>query len=176
MTRDNSEDNYTHFEESIDDPEGNEGKDTFLTNLALFYLRMQAKMLLPATTIQCLIEEFQEVHDSNVENMFHSLRDELMKLNISVTDINNIIGNLNKTNLLRLYNEGVFRSDATRKTYFKNNFNYVPPKQVYLGKDSKGNDCFSQYVPIAETIKALMSNESMQLQYAEAKTAKSHDP
>ena len=113
--------------------------------------------------IQCLIEEFQGVHDSNVENMFHSLRDELMKLNISVTDINTIIGNLNKSNLLRLYNEGDFRSDGTRKTYFKNNLNYVPPKQVYLGKNSKGNNCFSQYVPIAETIKALMSHESMKL-------------
>ncbi len=35
--------------------------DVFM-NLALFYLRMQAKMLLPATTISALIGEFQELH------------------------------------------------------------------------------------------------------------------
>lgn len=35
--------------------------DLFLTNLALFYLKMQAKMLLSASTISILIEEFQEV-------------------------------------------------------------------------------------------------------------------
>jgi len=36
-------------------------RNDFLTNLALFYLRMQAKMILPASTISTLIEEFQEI-------------------------------------------------------------------------------------------------------------------
>ena len=91
---------------------------------------MQAKMLLSATTIQILIEEFQVVHDSNIEHIFSKLRDKLIKLNMSVTDIDNIIAGLNKSNLLRLYNERVFRSDETQETYFCRNFNYVAPKQV----------------------------------------------
>lgn len=35
----------------------------FLNSLAFFYLKMQVQMLLPATTIQAIIEEFQEVHN-----------------------------------------------------------------------------------------------------------------
>lgn len=37
--------------------DGEKDRDLFLPNLALFYLRMQAKMLLPASTISTLIEE-----------------------------------------------------------------------------------------------------------------------
>ncbi len=39
-------------------------ENEFMNSLALFYLQMQAKMLLPASVIQKLIEEFQEVHSS----------------------------------------------------------------------------------------------------------------
>lgn len=108
-------------------------------------------MLLPATTIQSLIEEFQVVHDSNMEHIFSKLRDELTKLNISVIDIDNIIAGLNKSNPLRLYNKGVFRSDETWKTYFRRNLNYGAPKQVYLGKNTKGKDCFSLWESISLT-------------------------
>lgn len=41
-------------------------KDKFLTNVALFYLRMQSKMILPATTIQILIDEFMDVHTNSM--------------------------------------------------------------------------------------------------------------
>lgn len=44
-------------------------KDTFLTNLALFYLRMQSKIILPATTIQALIDEFMEVHTNSMTHV-----------------------------------------------------------------------------------------------------------
>lgn len=77
---------------------------------------------------------------------------------MSSPDIDNIVAGLNKSNLLRLHNEGVFRSDDTQKTYFKRNFNYVAPEQVYLGKHSRGKDCFLRYVPVRETLKELESH------------------
>lgn len=46
--------------------------DVFMTNLALFYLRMQAKMLLPATTISALIAEFQELHTNGITHVLTS--------------------------------------------------------------------------------------------------------
>lgn len=171
-----TEDTHDTFMHLQDDACCNSGDKTFLTNLALFYLRMQAQMLLPATTIQCLIDEFQVVHDSNMQHIFSKLRDELTKLNIPLIDIDNIITGLNKNNLLRLYNEGVFRSDETRKTYFKKEFNYVAPNKVYLGKNSKGKDCFLQYVPVKETLRALLSHESVKSQYTAAKAHRSDDP
>ena len=133
-------------------------------------------MLLPASTIQSLIEDFQVVHDSSMEQVFSKLKEELAKQNMSENDIDQIITGLNKTNLLRLYNEGIFNSDQTRKTYFKRNVNYVAPKQVYLGTDSSGKDRFLQYVPVKETLKALLSHQSVKEQYTEAQTHRSDDP
>lgn len=43
-----------HIEEDVVPDE-----EQFLKNLALFYLRMQAKLLIPATTIQTIIEEYR---------------------------------------------------------------------------------------------------------------------
>lgn len=38
----------------------------FLNNLALLYLKIQAKMLLPVSTIQTILEEFHEVQNSGM--------------------------------------------------------------------------------------------------------------
>lgn len=56
-------------------------------------------------------------------NIYNFKIDELTNLKIPLIDIDNIITGLNKNSLLRLYNEGVFRSDETRKTYFKKKMN-----------------------------------------------------
>lgn len=164
------------LDSNIEDQSDISTNDTFLTNLALFYLRMQAQMLLPASTIQTLIEEFQILHDDNMNHMFTKLREELTMLNMPSGDIDNLLTGLNKNNLLKLYNEGLFRSDNTRKNYFKHRFNYVSPKKQYLGRNSCGKDCFLQYVPVKETLRALLSHESVKQQYNEAKESQPNDP
>uniref|UniRef100_A0A9J7XWE9 Histone H2B n=1 Tax=Cyprinus carpio carpio TaxID=630221 RepID=A0A9J7XWE9_CYPCA len=123
-------------------------RNAFLTNLALFYLRMQAKMLLPASTISTLIEEFQELCTNAMSQMFVRLCEELSNLDIPDERIFNIIDGLSKDNLLKMYNEGMFRSDATRKTYFKNNFHYVEPLQVHpdTGISSKAMGIMNSFV------------------------------
>ena len=145
-------------------------RNVFLTNLALFYLRMQAKMLLPASTISTLIEEFQEVCTNAVAQMFVKLRQELTELGIPLEKISNIIDGLSKENLLAMYNEGLFRSDATRKTYFKKNFNYVEPIPVRLGFDASGKERFYHYVPVKDTLNALLNLPSVREQWQVSQT------
>lgn len=58
-----------------------------------------------------------------------------------------------------MWNEGVFRTDQTRKTFFKSKFNYVEPVETYLGVDAKGKERFYQYVPIKDTIKSLFTKK-----------------
>lgn len=95
--------------------------DVLMTNLALFYLRMQAKMLLPATTISALrflIDEFQDLHEHGMTHVLAKVSQELTKLEIPRDRIQTIVEGLSKENLLKMYNQGVFRSDQTRKTFF----------------------------------------------------------
>ncbi|XP_048024991.1 uncharacterized protein LOC125254419 [Megalobrama amblycephala] len=143
----------------------NKVDDVFMTNLALFYLRMQAKMLLPATTISALIAEFQELHKNGITHVLTVVSQELEKLKIPRDRIHEIVDGLSKENLLKMYNESVFRSDQTRKIFFKNNFCYVEPTQVYLGVDPNGKERFCQYVPVKATLKALLSHPSVREQY-----------
>jgi hypothetical protein len=162
------------FDGSVDtiDEEVNEGnaikqtvdENNFINNLALFYLKMQAKMLLPATTIQTLIGEFQQIHDIGQSHMRSVLHDKLSNAGIDDHEIDKIIYDLSKEDLMKTYNNGLLRSDATRKTFFKTQFNYVEPVPVYLGEDAAGQDRFCQYIPVLETIKSLFKQTCIQKQ------------
>ncbi|KAK0153029.1 hypothetical protein N1851_005294 [Merluccius polli] len=147
----------TIFDDDNDNTNDEVDTDGFMNNLAMFYLRMQAKMLLPASTIQTLIEEMQEVHTSGLTHILSRMHEELTKLNVPESDIKRLLDDLSKENLLKMCNEGVFRTDQTRKTCFKSRFNYVEPVKTYLGIDAKGKERFYQYVPIKETIKSLLT-------------------
>ena len=48
-------------------------KDQYLKNLALSYLRLQSKYLLPASTIQHIMEEWQDVHCLGQSFLRHQL-------------------------------------------------------------------------------------------------------
>lgn len=61
--------------------------ESFLHNLAQFYLKMHAKMQLPASTIQCIIEGFQHVYTSSLADFFDKLKEKLLELNIPQTKI-----------------------------------------------------------------------------------------
>lgn len=62
--------------ENIDD-------SLFLRNLALFYLKLQAKLLLPASTIQKIIEDLQSIHDISQSQLLFKLHEKLHVLVIS---------------------------------------------------------------------------------------------
>lgn len=96
--------------------------------------------------------------------MFIRLREELFKFELPEEKIY-IVKGLSKHNLLKMYNDGLFRSDATRKTYFKRQFSYIEPVQVCLGFDASGKEQFCQYVPVKETLKALLNLPSVKEQY-----------
>lgn len=151
-------------------------KDKFLTNLALFYLRMQSEMILPATTIQILIDEFMEVHTNSMTHTLSKVNEELTKLKIPDCQINEMISGLTKENLLKMYNEGDFKSDQTRKSFFKKHFNYVEPVQVYLGCDASEKERFCQCIPVKDTLKAFLNNGSVKEQYDKANEQTSQNP
>lgn len=144
-------------------------QETFLHNLALFYLKMQAKMLLPASTIQCILDGFLHVHSTSMADVFDKLKGKLSELDIPQTEIEMIIQNLSKEDVFTIYNKGILRSDKTRRTFYKQYFDYVEPTQIYLGSDAAGKECFCQYISIKETLKSLLRQSSVKEQYHQSK-------
>ena len=59
---DNLHDTDGDADELLSLPVSQDTKDLYLKNLALSYLRLQSKYLLPAATIQHIMEELQDVH------------------------------------------------------------------------------------------------------------------
>lgn len=104
----------------------------FLQNITLFYLKLQAKLLLPATTIQTIIERYQDVHDISLTNMLNILSDKLTVLGVPEATINNIMVELRKEDLLTACNSGPLSTEQKRKTAFKKHFNYVEPVLLFL--------------------------------------------
>lgn len=81
--------------------------------------------------MQCIVEEFQEVHSSGMNHVLSKVEEKLRGLNITNDEIQKIGKELEQEDLLTIYNEGVLRSDRTRKTFFKEKFYYVSPAQMY---------------------------------------------
>lgn len=57
-----------------------EDENLFLRNLALFYLKLQAKHLLPSSVIQYIAEEFQNIHTLGLRFSIQKLTDSLKEL------------------------------------------------------------------------------------------------
>lgn len=114
-------------------------EDLFLKNLSLFYFKLQAKLLLPATVIQTIIEEVQEVHDVAQLHLFSKLKEKLSGLGVPDMTITNVIEELTKDDILKKGNN-ILRTDQRRKSVFKNSFYYVEPLPLYLGTNDSGKE------------------------------------
>ncbi|KAL1268698.1 hypothetical protein QQF64_034061 [Cirrhinus molitorella] len=131
-------------------------------------------MLLPATTIQAIIEEFQEVHDTGMKYALSKIHDKLAILNLQDSEISQILEDVSKEDLFKECHKGPMKSDHTRKSFFKKTFNYIEPTKIYLGADEAGRERYFQYVPIKETLKSLLSQSVVKDQYRETKMKQSN--
>ena len=113
----------------------NVDEDQYLHSLSFFYLKLQAKFSLPASTIQSVIVSFQEIYDIGQSHLFSRHHEKLSLLNISDADARNLIEELSKADVLKACNSGVLRTDQTRKTFSKCHFNVTEPISLYLWQD-----------------------------------------
>lgn len=137
--------NELSYEDMEASPEKADEKQ-FLKHLELFYLKLQAKLLLPASSIQTIIEHYQEIHDINQSHLLCKPE----------SHIKAVIDTLKS-------------EDLRRKTFFKSNFNYVEPVSLCLGQNESGKECFAQYIPVTNTIESLLSSESVKEQLQQIK-------
>lgn len=140
----------------------------FMKNLALFCLKLQAKLLLPSSVIQTIIEDFQNVHDISQSHLLYKLNEKLVTIGVPEAEINNVIDVVKREDLFRACNTHVLKTDQRRKTVFKNSFHYVEPVPVCLGQNEEGKECFAQYVPIKTTIESLFLSESIREQHKQS--------
>lgn len=134
--------------------------ESFLRNLCLFYLKLQGQLLLPASTIQKIVEEIQNVHELGQEYTMSKLHS-LLKNDMCLTDdsVAKICDCVKDSDLFSSCHQGPLRTTLSRAQTFKKMFNYIEPKKVKLGNDENMSERFAYYIPLKETLNNLLESE-----------------
>jgi len=82
--------------------------DNFKHDLALFYLKLQAKFLLPATVVQKIAEEITPINGLNQEYVLSTAKQKLSLLGMCSESVNSILDELKGSDLLSLCNQTDF--------------------------------------------------------------------
>ena len=134
--------------------------ETFMRNMCLFYLKLQGQLLLPASTIQIIVEEIQNLHELGQEYTLSNLHT-LLREEVSLTDdaIAKVVSCVKDTDLFTTCHQGPLRSIFSRAQAFKSMFQYIEPAKVALGSDGNMTQRFAYYIPVKQTLASLLESE-----------------
>ena len=127
------------------------------SSIALFYMRLESKLLVPVTTIDQIVAEITTISDLESQRSTHELERVLLSVTLAEQDRKDIHDRLSNGSSMSRVNTNCFLSNKLRRKYYKEKFNYVSPKLIYLGKNTYLKNCHYHYVPVEETLKQLLS-------------------
>lgn len=145
-------------------------EELYLRNLALFYLKLESKFIIPASTIQNIIEQLQDVHSIDQSIIYEKLMNRLTgEYQIPEDRAKDLVSELKCSDLLVSCSNGPLRTNHMRKTTYKKMFQYVSPISIKLGRNNSGKDNYLYYVPIKDSIQSVFTNKSVMQEYLHTK-------
>lgn len=118
-------------------------------NLVHFFLKLEFKFSLPASTVQYIATEMCKMNKKNEEVIHYNLSKHLNQYNISAYVIKGIIDASFENNLFNNIEDTLGTSFKRRKFYEKT-FPYVNPIQISLPSEN-GKNRFYHYDPLKKT-------------------------
>lgn len=76
---------------------------------------------------------------------------------LTESEIKDVLASLNDSSLHASCSPAL-SSEYLRRQYFQTNFSYVHPQTISLGTDDNRKEQFAQYIPIKETLQALLKD------------------
>lgn len=135
-------------------------RETFLRNVCLFYLELQGQLLLPASTIQNIVEEIQNVrelgHDYTINKLHSLLKNDMCLADDAIAKICDCVKN---SDLFTVSHQGPLRTTYSRAQTFKKMFKYIEPQKLTLGAYENMTQRFAYYIPIKEKINNLLESD-----------------
>lgn len=126
----------------------------YTKNLCMFYMKLQAKHLIPSSTIQMIIKVINSLHDICSQHTKQQLKD-ILKVRTNLFDVDEALSSLTD---LHSSCSIPLSTEYIRKQFFHKNFSYVHPQPIHLGTDEKRRDRYAQYIPLKETLKAMLKD------------------
>ena len=101
--------------------------DVYLRNVSLFYLKLQGQFLLPASTIQYIVDEMQNIYELGQTYTLSKLHSLLQNLLLPTETISQIFSTVQESDLFSVCHKGPMRTEYSRGQTFKKVFKYVEP-------------------------------------------------
>ena len=160
VSQETTEDVHTdeNFDCEISDFDFNDNEKTeryFLENLALFYLKLQGKYIIPSSTIQVIISEMNECHMESQILLVERVCSTLSLLGISQEITDQVKLEMLNNDLFSNCNLGPLSTSAKRLSFYKKHFHHCNPVELVLGYGGDQSVRSYQYVPICQTIASL---------------------
>ncbi|XP_046709098.1 uncharacterized protein LOC124388478 isoform X1 [Silurus meridionalis] len=133
--------------------------DLYLRNVSLFYMKLQGQFLLPASTIQNIVDEMQNIHELGQTYTFSKLHSLLQNLSLPNETISQIFATVKESDLFSVCHKGPMRTEYSRSQTFKKVFKYVEPKRILLGRDENRTEQFAYYVPVKDSLTCLLNSD-----------------
>ncbi|KAJ8665784.1 hypothetical protein QAD02_007446 [Eretmocerus hayati] len=138
-----------------------ESNETFLQKVAEFYLKLESECIVPVKTIQKIIDEMMGLHNVARNLLKVKLSEKLVAENISSERVNRIFNEVFASDPISSSFDKL-KSDHFRKKYWREKYDYVPPRFVEIVKE---RNTFFAYVPILETLRCIYSDKSVQTEF-----------
>ena len=148
---------------AVDEPEADvpdlaQMKSLYMRNLCMFYMKLQAKQLIPSSTIQSIVEEINSLNGMCLQYTKSQLKASLQtKTELSETEIEDVLKTLDDVDIHGSCSSSL-STEYNRKQYFEENFPYVHPQPIFLGFDENRKEQYAQYVPIKHTLTTLLKH------------------
>ena len=130
----------------------------FIRNIVQFYLKLESELLIPASTIQYIVEEINTIHHQGQDKIKENLKARLLKENFDSNKTEDIIKAIFSTDPW-IASHDIIRTNYKRKQFYKKQFDYVQPIFVDINKEKKTSFA---YVPILDTLKSVFKDKSLE--------------
>lgn len=105
----------------------------------MFYIKLQGQHILPASTIQTIVEEIQNIHELGQMYTLNRLCSLLKDMSVSDEDVIKICDTVKQSDLFSACHTGPMRTAYSRVQCFKDVFKYVEPKKSIPGQRREQN-------------------------------------
>lgn len=123
-------------------------------------LQVARPVLLPASTIQIIVEEMQNLGKELGQEYALSKLHSLLREEVDLTgDAVKVVACVKDSDLFSIYHQGPLRSIYSRAQTFKSMLRHIEPRQVALGSNENMTQRFAYYIAVKQTLANLLESE-----------------
>ena len=136
-----------------------EDEEIFLKALSILFNSWMNIANIPWSTVNDIVAQVFDSYDKGVEYTKRSIRKKLVDDGISTQNINAILGYLDENDPFQVAKEQL-QNENKRVKFIQQNFPHVKPVTVRLNSSNETPKETYQYVPIKDSLRVLLENDS----------------